>query len=76
MLDRYQAFTCTSVDKDLSVCTQVEGSLGYAHWVCSTLREKGRLDAQLYQYCIERMAAVPAAADALARFTGKCTSFG
>jgi len=46
-----------------------EGCIGYAHWVCSTLQEHSSLDPQTYHYSIERMAAIPAAADALIRYT-------
>ena len=49
---------------------QTEGSIGYAHWVFSTLREKVKMDSDLYKYSIEKMAAIPAASDALARYTG------
>ncbi len=50
---------------------QSEASLGYAHWVCSTLQEKVHQDEGLYKYSIEQMAAIPVAADALAKYLGK-----
>ncbi len=49
---------------------QAESSLGYAHWVCSALQDHSQLDTDLYQYAIHQMAAVPAASDALAKYTG------
>ena len=49
---------------------QVEGSIGYAHWVTETLRDKARLSQELFLYSIQHMAAIPAAADAMAKYTG------
>jgi len=55
----------------LFVCYQVEGSLGYGHWVCSMLLHPDKRDNHVYMYAIEQMGAVPVASDALARYTGK-----
>lgn len=47
----------------------VEGALGYGHWVCTMLQHHERKDSYIYTYAIEQMGAVPAASDALARYT-------
>ncbi|XP_078313322.1 superkiller complex protein 3-like [Crassostrea virginica] len=46
----------------------VEGSLGYAHWVCSLLQDKTKRNTEVYNYAIHQMAALPAASDALTRY--------
>ena len=40
-----------------------------------TLRDKSRLSQELFRYSIEHMAAVPAAADAMAKYTGEYFNF-
>ena len=50
---------------------QIEGAMGYAHWVCSLLLDTERQTSEVYQYAIHQMAAIPAASDALARYTGE-----
>lgn len=50
---------------------QVEGSMGYAHWVCTLLKDKAKHSTEMYRYAIHQMAAIPAASDALARYLGK-----
>lgn len=50
---------------------QVEGSLGYAHWVCTLLQDKAKHSTEMYRYAIHQMSAIPAASDALARYLGK-----
>ncbi|CAL1530763.1 unnamed protein product [Lymnaea stagnalis] len=47
----------------------VESALGYGHWVLSVLGDSSKRDTEFYQYCIQQMAAVPAAIDALSRYT-------
>lgn len=49
----------------------MEGSLGYAHWVCSLLQDKTKRNTEVYNYAIHQMAALPAASDALARYLGQ-----
>ena len=51
------------------VC-QVESCAGYGHWVLTTLLDVRRQDTEAFRYCIKQMAAIPAAADALTRYTG------
>ncbi|XP_056022044.1 SKI3 subunit of superkiller complex protein-like [Ostrea edulis] len=46
----------------------VEGSLGYAHWVCTLLQDKTKHGTEMYSYAIHQMSAVPAASDALVRY--------
>lgn len=46
-----------------------EACIGYGHWVCSTLLDTNKVNTELYQYSIEQLAAVPAASDALAKYT-------
>lgn len=46
----------------------VEGSLGYAHWVCTLLQDKAKHSTEMYRYAIHQMSAIPAASDALARY--------
>ncbi|XP_076443971.1 tetratricopeptide repeat protein 37-like [Babylonia areolata] len=48
---------------------QSESCSGYGHWVISTLLDVERQDSDTFRYCIHQMAAVPAAADALTRYT-------
>ncbi|XP_052248166.1 tetratricopeptide repeat protein 37-like isoform X1 [Dreissena polymorpha] len=48
-----------------------EGALGYGHWVCSMLLQSDKKDSPMYVYAIEQMAAIPAASDALARYTDR-----
>ncbi|ESP01284.1 hypothetical protein LOTGIDRAFT_230642 [Lottia gigantea] len=45
-----------------------EGSIGYAHWVCTVLQDTKKHHTDLYQYCIKQMAAIPSAADTLTRY--------
>ncbi|KAL8583667.1 hypothetical protein ACOMHN_037390 [Nucella lapillus] len=47
----------------------MESGIGYGHWVVSTLLDVTRQDSKAFQYCIHQMAAIPAAADALTRYT-------
>ncbi|GAB1600098.1 tetratricopeptide repeat protein 37-like [Argonauta hians] len=47
----------------------VESLIGYGHWVCSMLLDESKHDTPLYRYNIERMAVVPAACDALSKYT-------
>jgi hypothetical protein len=54
----------------LSFCVQPESCIGYGHWVISTLMDVARQDTEIFQYAIKEMAAIPAAADALTRYTG------
>lgn len=53
---------------------QRESVLGYSHWVMSTLLKEENLNSEHYKYSIERMRAVPAACDGLARLNGQSTS--
>lgn len=57
-------------DSWLCLHFQMEGGLGYGHWVCSMLLNSDRKDSNLYLYAIEQMGAIPAASDALAKYTG------
>jgi superkiller protein 3 len=50
---------------------QLEGALGYGHWVCTMLQNVDKRDTYMYTYAIEQMGAVPSASDALARYTGR-----
>ena len=52
-------------------CFQAEGAVGYAQWVCKTLRGESQATSELLQYAITQMAAVPAASDALERHRGQ-----
>lgn len=45
--------------------------MGYAHWVCTLLKDKAKHSMEMYRYAIHQMAAIPAASDALARYLGK-----
>lgn len=45
--------------------------MGYAHWVCTLLKDKAKHSTEMYRYAIHQMAAIPAASDALARYLGK-----
>jgi superkiller protein 3 len=45
-----------------------QGALGYAHWVCKTLKESP-VDAIIYS--IHNMHAIPVACDAMTWYTGK-----
>ncbi|KAK7473574.1 hypothetical protein BaRGS_00035177 [Batillaria attramentaria] len=47
----------------------LESCIGYGHWVISTLLDVTRQDTPAFQYCIHQMAAIPAACDALTRYT-------
>jgi len=49
---------------------QVEGAVGYGHWVCSMLLLSDRKDTPAFVYAIQEMGAVPTASDALHRYTG------
>ncbi|XP_061172794.1 superkiller complex protein 3-like [Saccostrea echinata] len=46
----------------------VEGSLGYAHWVCTLLQDETKHNTEMYSYAIHQMLAVPAASDALVKY--------
>lgn len=48
-----------------------EGALGYAHWVCRTLRD---MPPHARVYAIHNMHAVPVASDALTWYTGESTA--
>ena len=57
-------------------CTQLspghpEASRGYAHFVCSLLGDVTRKRSDWSRYVIERMFAVPAASDEMAKYTGE-----
>ncbi|KAJ8029553.1 Tetratricopeptide repeat protein 37 [Holothuria leucospilota] len=56
----------------LELTTHVEGSIGYAHWVCQTILDP-QLDqkSQLYLYNILQMDAVSQAAVAMARYNDR-----
>ncbi|KAM4808860.1 superkiller complex protein 3 [Rhinophrynus dorsalis] len=47
----------------------VEGARGYAHWVCTTLQDKGNRNTDLYRYGIVQMNAITAAHLALSKYT-------
>ncbi|XP_053151889.1 SKI3 subunit of superkiller complex protein [Hemicordylus capensis] len=46
-----------------------EGAKGYAHWVCSTLKDQTNRNTELYKYNILQMNAIPAAQVALTKYT-------
>ena len=48
----------------------MEGSLGYAHWVCSMLQDTSKHSTELFQYAVQHMRAIPAAADSISRYIG------
>ncbi|CAG5130134.1 unnamed protein product, partial [Candidula unifasciata] len=48
-----------------------ESACGYGQWVLSVLGDSSKRDSEFFQYCIHQMAAVPAASDALTRYTGR-----
>ena len=50
--------------------THAQASLGYAQFVCSLLCDVSRKQTDWNQYVIERMWAVPAASDAMSKYTG------
>ncbi|XP_013407175.1 tetratricopeptide repeat protein 37 isoform X1 [Lingula anatina] len=47
----------------------LEGSIGYANWVCRTLEDKSNRDSEVFKFSIVQMDAIPAACDALAKYT-------
>lgn len=49
---------------------QPEGAVGYAHWVCKTLLDRSIRNTEFFRYSIQHLAAVPAASDAMAKYTG------
>lgn len=49
-----------------------EAASGYAHWVLTTLLNSAMKRDPLFVYVIEKMHAIPAAADALTWYTGGC----
>ncbi|XP_071101530.1 superkiller complex protein 3-like [Haliotis cracherodii] len=51
--------------------SNVEGAVGYASWVCQVLQDRSKRNTDLFRYSIKQMAAIPAASDALARYTGR-----
>lgn len=67
----YELNKITSSTKSWYLPLQVEGSMGYAHWVCTLLKDKAKHSTEMYRYAIHQMAAIPAASDALARYLGK-----
>lgn len=67
----YELYKITSSTKSWCLPLQVEGSMGYAHWVCTLLKDKAKHSTEMYRYAIHQMAAIPAASDALARYLGK-----
>ncbi|KAK3788293.1 hypothetical protein RRG08_027026 [Elysia crispata] len=46
-----------------------ESAIGYGKWVLSVLADSSKRDSDLFRYCIQQMAALPAASDALTRYT-------
>ncbi|XP_054842849.1 SKI3 subunit of superkiller complex protein [Eublepharis macularius] len=46
-----------------------EGAKGYAHWVCSTLKDKTNRNTELYRYSILQMNAVVGAQIAMTKYT-------
>ncbi|BFY97470.1 hypothetical protein BsWGS_00510 [Bradybaena similaris] len=48
-----------------------ESACGYGQWVLSVLGDISKRDSEYFHYCIHQMAAVPAASDALTRYTGR-----
>ncbi|XP_064609375.1 tetratricopeptide repeat protein 37-like [Liolophura sinensis] len=46
----------------------LESALGYGHWVCTVMRDLEKRDSEMYKYCVEQMAAIPMASDALSRY--------
>ena len=52
----------------------MESCVGYGHWVIATLLDVTRQDTDAFQYAIKQMAAIPAAADALTRYTSRYLS--
>ncbi|GFN82445.1 arrestin domain-containing protein 3-like [Plakobranchus ocellatus] len=54
----------------------VESAISYGQWVLSVLSDNSKKDSALFQYCIKQMAALPAASDALARYTTRVKSDG
>lgn len=67
----YELYKITSSTKGWCLPLQVEGSMGYAHWVCTLLKDKAKHSTEMYRYAIHQMAAIPDASDALARYLGK-----
>ncbi|XP_046545676.1 tetratricopeptide repeat protein 37-like isoform X1 [Haliotis rubra] len=53
------------------LANHIEGAIGFASWVCQILQDHSKRNTDLYLYSIKQMAAIPAAADALARYTGR-----
>ncbi|XP_012943920.1 tetratricopeptide repeat protein 37 isoform X2 [Aplysia californica] len=49
----------------------LESALGYGQWVVTTLGDQEKRSSELFHYCIQQMAAVPAACDALIRYTSR-----
>ncbi|GFR81884.1 tetratricopeptide repeat protein 37, partial [Elysia marginata] len=47
----------------------VESAVSYGQWVLSVLADSSKRDSDLFRYCIQQMAALPAASDALTRYT-------
>ncbi|RUS81604.1 hypothetical protein EGW08_010617 [Elysia chlorotica] len=47
----------------------VESAIGYGKWVLSVLADSSKRDSDLFRYCILEMAALPAASDALTKYT-------
>lgn len=50
--------------------SQPESACGYGQWVLGVLGDISKRDSEYFHYCIHQMAAVPAASDALTRYTG------
>ena len=47
----------------------LESAVGYGQWVLNILGDPEKRGSEMYNYCIKQMAAVPAACDALTRYT-------
>lgn len=46
-----------------------ESCIGYAHWVCLTLKDSSKMSSKWYKYAIEHLNAVTAAGDAMSKYT-------
>lgn len=47
----------------------VESASSYGQWVLSIMADDSKRDSDLFRYCIQQMAALPAASDALTKYT-------
>ena len=50
---------------------QLEGSIGYARWVCRCIHDASTMKNKALRYGIESMAAVPMASDGLVKYTSQ-----